>query len=55
MLWIFLFLKYRDIKVMEIYKSGERLILNEEEASMTLRCQKQHLEVSPKEGMIREY
>ncbi len=42
-------------EVVEIYKSGESLILNEEEASMALRCQEQHLEVSPKEGMIREY
>lgn len=42
-------------EVVKIYKNGESLILDEQEASMAIRCQEQHLEASPKEGMIREY
>lgn len=39
----------------ELYKSGESLILSKEEAKEALKSQEHHLEVSPKEGMIREY
>lgn len=39
----------------ELFKSGEKLILSKEENLIALKCQSKHLEANPKEGMVREY
>ena len=42
-------------EAVELYKNGESLILSAEENKEALKCQNYHVEVSPKEGMIKEY
>lgn len=39
----------------ELYKKGEKLYLEKDAAELALEHQEQHLELNPKEGLIREF